>query len=198
MARLIILSLNNEEAKFEFKKISRANLYGSKKRVFLDSQDEVCQTAVIDKMYGILIQSGDASSVYMDSQQNYIEKENIVGLDEDGSLINRIDSTLNISQKLKKITIEEFLNFSFTSLYSLTQIELPKALEESLTQGEIFSFNFNYYSDFRVETGILLKNDDGLFALIGKKNIISWADKEALPTEHFESPDDGEIDFEML
>lgn len=198
MARLIILRLNNEEAKFEFKKISRANLYGSKKRVFLDSQDEVCQTAVIDKMYGILIQSGDASSVYMDSQQNYIDKENIVGLDEDGNLINRIDSTLNISQKLKKISIEEFLNFSFTSVYSLTQIELPKLLEELLIQGEIFSFNFNYYSDFRVETGILLKNDDGLFALIGKKNIIGWADKEALPTEHFESPDDGEIDFEML
>jgi hypothetical protein len=198
MARSIIVKFNGQDSKFNFKKISRSVLYGKKKRIFLDEQKKECTTAKIDTKYGVLIHSGDASSVYIDDQNNYINKEEISGMDEDGKIVERYLSTLDISQELKKINEQYVLDFNCSSLYQLKEETLEKDLDDSLKNGDFYKFDFNYYSDFNVETGILMKNELGYFALIGKEIEIPWIDKGENIGECFETPELEEIDFEML
>ena len=198
MARLIVVKFNGQDSKFNFKKISRSILYGKKKRLFLDEQKKECSTAKIDTKYGVLIHSGDASSVYVDDQNNFINKEEISGMDENGEIVERYLSTLDVSQELEKINEEYALDFNCSSLYRLEEETLEKDLGDSLENGDLYKFDFNYYSDFNVETAILMKNKLGYFALIGKEIHILWIDKGESIGECFETPELEEIDFEML
>ena len=198
MARLIVLQFKGNESTFNFKKINRSALYGKKKRIFLDELNQECTTAIIDTSFGLLIHSGDVSSVYIDEQKNFINKDEISGIDSEGNIINRIPSTLNTPQKLQVIDDEYILDFDCSSLYHLEEEIIEKDLKISLDEGDIYSFDFNYYSDFNVEKGILLKNEIGYFALIGKKTSHSWTAKGENLAEHFEVPEDLDIDFEML
>ena len=198
MARSIVVKFKGKESKFNFKKISRSVLYGKKKRVFLDEHDKECALATIDTAYGVLIRSGDASSVHIDDQRNFIDKGEISGLDLDGKTIERISSTLDVPQDLQQTDEQYVLDCRCASLYHLKEEVLEKDLQASLENGDLYRFDFNYYSDFRVETGILLKNDLGYFALIGKETSVSWTDKGEALSECFETPEDGDIDFEML
>ncbi len=198
MPRLIVLEFKGKESKFNFKKINRSSLYGKKKRVFLDEFNKECISAIIDTSFGLIIHSGDASSVYIDEQKNFINKDDISGIDSKGNVVKRIPSTLNVPQKLHVINEEYILDFDCSSLYYLEEEVIEKDLQTSLNNGDIYNFDFNYYSDFNVEKGILLKNEKGYFALVGKETSHSWSTKEENLSEHFESPEDLDIDFEML
>ena len=198
MPRLIVLEFKGKESKFNFKKINRSSLYGKKKRIFLDEFNKECISAIIDTSFGLIIHSGDASSVYIDEQKNFINKDDISGIDSKGNLVKRIPSTLNVPQKLHVINEEYILDFDCSSLYYLEEEVIEKDLQTSLNNGDIYNFDFNYYSDFNVEKGIILKNEKGYFALVGKETSHSWSTKEENLAEHFESSEDLDIDFEML
>lgn len=198
MAKMIVVDFKGKESKFNFKKISRSLLYGKKKRLFLDHNNQECVSVTIDKTFGTLIHSGDASLVYIDDDKNYIAKDQLSAIDQSGKSLEKFTSTLDISQKLEKIDEEYILDFECTSLYRLDEENVEDDLNKSLENEDYYKFNFNYYSDFNIETGILLKNKKGFFALIGKELSTTWIDKEEIIEEHFETPETEEIDFEML
>ena len=62
------------------------------------------------KKYGLLILSSNASSVYIDNNKNFVSKENISGLDCNGNILERFQSTLNISQKFEEMSEQDALN----------------------------------------------------------------------------------------
>ena len=102
MARVIVVNYKGKDSSFKFKKIKREILYGKKKRVFLDDQDQECKAATIEKKYGLLILSGDASSVYIDNNKNFVSKENISGLDRNGNILKGFNQHLISHKSLKK------------------------------------------------------------------------------------------------
>ena len=152
----------------------------------------------IETKYGSLINSGDASNVHVDNKNNYINKSEIIGIDSEGNKIDRFPSTINIPQVVNKTNENYLLDFDCSSLYNLKPDILESDFQEKLDNGDIFSFNFNYYEDFNVEKGVIIKNDNGYFAIIGKEIFHSWIEKSENISEGFETPDDIDIDFEML
>ena len=199
MARNIIVVHNKKESSFSFKKVDRASLYGQKKRIFLDEKEQVCSTAIVDNKSGLLVRSGDASSVYVDESFNFIEKQKLEAVDSDGKSVQKVESTLNVAQNLQKISENDLLDFDCSSYYALSEESLDPDLAKALESGDIFEFGFNYYADFQLETGILLKNEFGYVALIGLKTQPDWIENTNISGEKFESPDeDDEIDFGML
>ncbi len=198
MARQIILKFNNKDSKFNFKKITRSSLYGSKKRIAIDENKKSCILASIEIKYGTLINSGDASNVHVDNVNNFIDKSEIIGIDNEGNKINRFPSTINVPQVVIKTNENYLLDFDCSSLYNLQPDILESDFQEKLNNGDIFNFDFNYYEDFNVEKGVIFKNDSGYFALIGKEVFNSWIEKSENISEGFETPEDIDIDFEML
>ena len=199
MAREILLNLNKKKSSFVISKIDRKKLYGFKKRMFLDEKDEECSKANLEEETGIVFVNSDISSCYLDHKGNYIEKSDLEAINENGKKVKKEDSTIGKEVNLNSITTEDVLNLKVNSVYHLEPKEFDKNLKSKLDKGEVFSFPFNYYADFKLEDGIILKSEKEYFALIGRKTSCHWVGENSddLP-EDVEEFEDNDLDFEMM
>ena len=199
MAREILLNLNKKKSSFAISKIDRKKLYGFKKRLFLDEKGEECSKANLEEETGIVFVNSDISSCYLDHKGNYIEKSDLEAINENGKKVKKEDSTIGKEVNLNSITTDDALNLKVNSVYHLEPKEFDKNLKSKLDKGEIFSFPFNYYTDFKLEDGIILKSEKEYFALIGRKTSCHWVGENSddLP-EEVEEFEDNDLDFEMM
>ncbi len=199
MAREILLNLNKKKSTFEISKIDRKKLYGFKKRLFLDDKGEECSKANLEEETGIVFVNSDISSCYLDHKGNYIEKSDLEAINENGKKVKKEDSTIGKEVDLNSITTDDALNLKVNSVYHLEPKEFDKNLKLKLDNGEVFSFPFNYYADFKLEDGIILKSEKEYFALIGRKTSCHWVGENSddLP-EDVEEFEDNDLDFEMI
>ena len=199
MAREILLNLNKKKSTFEISKIDRKKLYGFKKRLFLDDKGEECSKANLEEETGIVFVNSDISSCYLDHKGNYIEKSDLEAINENGKKVKKEDSTIGKEVDLNSITTEDALDLKVNSVYHLEPKEFDKNLKSKLDKGEVFSFPFNYYADFKLEDGIILKSEKEYFALIGRKTSCHWVGENSddLP-EDVEEFEDNDLDFEMM
>ena len=199
MAREILLNLNKKKSSFVISKIDRKKLYGFKKRLFLDEKGKECSKANLEEETGIVFVNSDISSCYLDHKGNYIEKSDLEAINVNGKKIKKEDSTIGKEVNLNSITTEDALNLKVNSVYHLEPKEFDKNLKSKLDKGEVFSFPFNYYADFKLEDGIILKSEKEYFALIGRKTSCHWVGENSddLP-EDVEEFEDNDLDFEMM
>ena len=199
MAREILLNLNKKKSIFEISKIDRKKLYGFKKRMFLDEKNKECSKANLEEETGIVFVNSDISSCYLDHKGNYIEKSDLEAINENGKKVKKEDSTIGKEVNLNSITTEDALNLKVNSVYHLEPKEFDKNLKSKLDNGEVFSFPFNYYADFKLEDGIILKSEKEYFALVGRKTSCHWVGENSddLP-EDVEEFEDNDLDFEMM
>ena len=199
MAREILLNLNKKKSSFAISKIDRKKLYGFKKRMFLDEKNKECSKANLEEETGIVFVNSDISSCYLDHKGNYIEKSDLEAINENGKKVKKEDSTIGKEVDLNSITTEDALNLKVNSVYHLEPKEFDKNLKSKLDKGEVFSFPFNYYADFKLEDGIILKSEKEYFALIGRKTSCHWVGENSddLP-EDVEEFEDNDLDFEMM
>ena len=199
MAKPIIVTMNNKESIFQIKKIERKKLYGYKKRLAIDENNEECKRASLTEDGKILITSGMTSQGWFIDGDKQIESNEIGAIDEFDNELNLIPSTLGIKQNLEgPANQKELLDLSVTTVYSIFPDEISKDLERSLDKGEIWKCNFNFRADYRMETCFILKNDSGHFAIVGIPNHIIMLSPNALPPENEDSDEDDELDFEMF
>ena len=113
--------------------------------------------------------------------------------------VKKEDSTLGKKVDLTTTSVEDALNLKVNSVYHLEPKDFDKDLKSKLDKGDVFSFPFNYYADFKLEDGILLKGEKDYFALIGRKTNCNWVGEhsEDLP-EEVEEFEDNDLDFEMM
>ncbi len=199
MAREILLTLNKKKSSFEISKIDRKKLYGFKKRIFLDEKNKECSKANLEEETGIVFVNSDISSCYLDHKGNYIEKSNLEAINDNGKNVKKEDSTIGKEVNVNSITTEDALNLKVNSVYHLEPKEFDEDLKSKLDKGDLFSFPFNYYADFKLEDGIILKTEKEYFALIGRKTSCHWVGENSddLP-EDVEEFEDNDLDFEMI
>ena len=157
MAREIQLLLDNNLSSFAFKKVSRNDLYGFKKRIPLGNDGQPCVRAQIDEDTGQLIPSGGLEGVYINQNFSNVEKNDLVAKDSSNQTLKKFDSTLGTPQKIEPINVEDLLSLEVSSVYALTPSSLDSKLENALSQNQCFQFPFNYYSEDNWETGVLIQ-----------------------------------------
>jgi len=199
MARELVLNLNKKKSHFQISKIDRKKLYGFKKRLYLDEKGKECSRANLEEETGIVFVSSDISSCYINYKGNFIEKKELEAIDDKGKKVTKQESTLGKDVKLESTSVEEALNLKVNSVYHLEPKNFDNDLKSKLDKGEVFSFPFNYYSDFKLEDGIILKSEKNYFALIGRKTMCHWIGEHSdeLP-EEVEEFEDNDLDFEMM
>ena len=198
MAKPIIITKDDKDSIFQLRKIERKKLYGFRKRLAVDENNEECKRASLTEDGQVLIKSGMTSQVWFIEGGKQVESSEIGVIDEYNNELELIPSTLGVNQNLEgPINPKELLDLAVTTVYSLLPDHISKDLESSLDKGEIWKFSFNFRADYRMETGFILKNDNGYFAIIGIPNHINMLSHNApLPEE--EEDDDDELDFEMF
>ena len=198
MAREIQLLLDNNLSSFAFKKVSRNDLYGFKKRIPLGNDGQPCVRAQIDEDTGQLIPSGGLEGVYINQNFSNVEKIDLVAKDSSNQTLKKFDSTLGTPQKIEPINVDDLLSLEVTSVYALTPSSLDSKLENALSQNQYFQFPFNYYSDYNLETGVLIQSGENIFALIGNLCPSDWVEENTQPSIIEEIQEEEELDFQMF
>jgi hypothetical protein len=200
MARVIQVALGSTESSFTFKPVDRAALYGKRRRVALDGVGEPCTRASLLDDGSMILKSGMTGQGYFLDDGSFIKQSELEGFGQSGEPIEKVPSTLGNTQELVgPIDESEVLDLRVSTIYALEAESLAPDLAESLGRGDIYKFAFNYRDDYRAETGVLLSNDEGYFALIGLPTVYMWS-RLSLITELPASDEDtdDELDFEMF
>jgi hypothetical protein len=200
MAKKIVLSLAGEESSFSFKPIERSLLYGKKRRLNLDKDGENCSRGTLLGDGSLLLKSGMTGQGYFLDDGTFLKQSDLEGFNFDGTALEKVPSTLDVSQSLEgPVDPSEVLDLKIKTIYGLTEEHLGKKLKQSLLNGEIFSFIFNYREDYHAEKAFILGNENGYFVLIGNPVQHNWLSLDVAPIIlDQEIEDSEEIDFEML
>ena len=198
MARTVVCSLNEVDSTFNLLKLDRERLYGSRKRIVLDGLSQPCTKAslTVDGLY--LLQTGMTAQGYFDESGRWLQKSELVGLDAEGDTLELEPSTLGVAQKLRLVQPSELLTHAVTSVYILEPTSLDATLEGCLDRGDIFAFDFNYSADYRTEKAFLLKNSEGVFALVCEPTHPKWCEPGSVTVLEDSAEVVDELDFDMF
>lgn len=200
MAKPIIVTLAGEESRFDFAKLERAKIYGTRRRVALDAAGAPCKRASLTQDGRFLLQSGMTAQGYLTPEGRWVPNAELVGLDVDGKPMEKQPSTLGVAQAVEEVPARDLFDLRVSSTYALTVQHLEPTLQAALDAGKVFRFAFNYRGDYRAETAFLVKNDLGVFAVVGAPALPQWIEPAAAPPPipPAEEPEADEIDFEMF
>jgi hypothetical protein len=199
MAKTINVALNGEKAIFSFRPIDRSALYGRRRRVAFDTEGNECSKASLLSDGSLLLQSGMTAQGYFLKDGTWVPQSDLSAISLDGKPLELHSSTVGVEVELSEVSPQEALSISFSNTYLLEAEEFSSKLKEALDSGKIFSFPFNVRDDYNVETGILVGNESGYFALIGNKveyEECTLSNLASVSEESVDSSDD--LDFEMF
>ena len=164
MAKPIVVSHQGMVSSFQLSKLERQKLYGARRRIPVDGAGEPCSRAALTDDGAVLITAGMTAQGWFDPDGRQVESREIAARDSEGNPLEPVPSTLGEVQQLEgPVPATEVLDLAITAVYGL----MPESQAASLQEGSIWRFSFNYRPDYRAETGYLLANDEGVFALVG-------------------------------
>lgn len=199
MPKGIVVAHNGSVSSFQIEKVERAKIYGVRRRLAVDQKGRTCVRAALTDDGQVLLRAGMTAQGWFDTDGRQIEQKDIGAEDEDGKPLDLIPSTLGAEQPLEgPIAATEVLDLSLTAVYRIAPEQLDDALAASLAAGELWRFPFNYRPDYRSETGYLVQNADGIFALVGVPAPAEFLEPQAPPPVAGDDDEDDDLDFEMM
>ena len=203
MAKPIVVSFGGTESTFGISRIDRSKLYGRRQRFPLDPTGERCQRAALTDDGSLLVLTGMTAQGYFDPDGSWVPNNQLIGLSPEGEPVERVPSTLGVPQPLEgPIPPTELLDLQVLSVYLLDPEDVDMDLAHKLANGQIFKFGFSYRGGYNAETGVLVGNDEGLFALIGRPKVLEWSELEQVVQPLLDDEDDDDfdddLDFEMF
>lgn len=201
MARPLVFRYQDAESSFDFAKVDRSKLYGRRVRMHLDPDGQPCAKARVTDDGWMLIRSGMSAQGYFAEDGAYLKSSQLVGLDDEGNALDKHSSTLGAAQDLEgPVSPEALLDLRVHTIYQLDPTDLDPALYEALQAGKLFRFPFSYRGGYALDVGILLENEHGAFALVGKPVDSEWCSLDMPPSAPAfdDDDDDDDLDFEMF
>lgn len=200
MARSIVVRLGDEESAFGFTKVEREKLYGRRERVVVDENGRECDAAWLTPDGAVLVPMGGTAHVWLDDKWEAREQTERVAVDAEGKVLEVQPSTLGVPQTLREVDASRVLEIVTSAVYQLEPETLGASLAEALKAGRTFELPFGYRDGFERDVAILLANDDGPFALVGKPAGFEMVSREVVAEPEVAGPDDldGDLDFGVL
>ena len=153
----------------------------------------------------MIIPKGGTGLGSISEDGNWIEKSDMMYVDDDGSPAELIPSSYDGEIELNKsVSIEFLLEHNITSIYSLQGEENhPDFVKAVADNKDIFTFVFNYRADYEADDAYLLTSAGEVFAVVGKKAELEYIGlenkEEEVPEEpEAEASEDDDFDFGML
>ena len=201
MAKGIVVGFEGEVSTFALTRVDREKLYGRKVKVIVDEKGEPCQAAYLTADGSALLPAGCLALVPVDAAFDAFERSELIAVDALGNPRAVAPSTLGVEQPLSgPVDPRRVLDFSTKSLYQLAPEALGPKLLAGLEAGGIFETRFNWREDWDDSACFLLKNDAGIFALIGEEARFEFLRRDAeLVSDGAEADSaDDDLDFGMM
>lgn len=200
MAKPLVVSHNNADVSFNLSRLERSKIYGTKKRVVLDSSGDVCTRAALTLDGSLLLSSGMTSQGYFTNEGRWVQRSEMVGIDAEGKVVETQLSTLGSSQIIEgPLDPHDLLDLDIESVYLLEPEDPESALSKSLKSGDLYRCPFRFSASLDSGTAILLANDEGFFALVGKTANAHWCEEQSVFTDEVAVDEESDdLDFDSL
>ncbi len=125
MPRTIEIQYKDSLSVFSLTKLDRSTLYGSKRRIPIDSHGEACKTACLTADGRYILPTGGKALLYLDDNCDTVERRDLVAVGGDGKKIQPEKSTLDSPHLLSDPqSPESILDCSITHVYVLEPVSL--------------------------------------------------------------------------
>jgi hypothetical protein len=200
MAKPLIIEKDGLSTSFDVSLLERRKLYGSRKRVALDPQGRFCTRASLTGDGELVLVSGSTGQGYFTEAGAWVERRQMVPVNDQGQVTEMQPSTLGVPQKVEgPVEAMDILTLDVQSIYSIIMLEDQMNLKPRLDAGEIFTCPFNYSSGIEVETAYLVANSAGYFAIVGHPVEAEWcAQDQALMPPADATFQENDLDFDMF
>ena len=180
-------------------KLERKKIYGWTDIVATDRSGNVCDSVYLSPDDALIIPSGGLKQASVSEDGCWIEKGELTAYSEDGT--NKLPiypSSFDAPIELKKkVSIEEFLDNDWESVYQLVNADLAAVVGD-----DIYKFYFSYRGGTNHNDGYLLNTPGGLFLFAGDHQefpFVSLAEETAIDdTEEAADEEVDELDFSMF
>lgn len=202
MARTLTFSIPSKKARFSAAiiKVDRSKLYGETRVEAFDENGERCELLSIAGDGQTLFGKGGIAFATMNQDGEFVDKSTLIPIDEDGEVIETVESTFSGDIELTETAaVEDYLSHLVKSVYELDEIDDPEALRELLAGGEIYTFPFSYRKGIIVDTAFLFANEDGdpFMILTTPADIQFLSFNDATPLDEEDEEADGDDDFDF-
>lgn len=199
MAKSVVLNFDGVDHNFAPVRVDRAKLYGVRKRIAVDGTGAACTKAALTPDGSMLITSGMTSQGYFAPDGRWVARNEMVGLDIDGQVVETKPSTLGVAQAVEgPVDPGAVLHLDVESVFALEPEDISSKLVTSMKSGEIYRCAFNYAAGLEIEVAYLVANDEGIFALVGKPVDIAWSEQGAVFVAESTEDDTDDLDFDQL
>lgn len=202
MARLVNFVTPNSSFQASVQKIDRNRIYGWVEKEYKDDNQVSCETATLLNDGQTILISGGLAFKTVDSEGRETEKSSLVAKNSDMSDAILYPSIYDEDVVLSPATLETLYNLDVSIVYEL----IFDSEEESIKACDVFkettlySFKFNYRTDYEAADAILLKKSDFFFILTGTFNSFEYLDNPNFVESIEDDEDSGDeiLDFEMF
>jgi hypothetical protein len=200
MAKALIVGFEGHELAFSPRRVDRAQLYGTRRRVAIDAEGRVCAKASLTQDGTTLLLPGMTAQGHFAPDGRWVSRSEMVGLDAAGQPVPVQPSTLGVAQVLTgPVDPRDVLTVAVESVFALTPHTSDSPLEQALRSGAIYSCPFNYTAGLGSGTAYLVGNAEGCFALVGSRLDAPWTEEGAAFVPDVTADDaDADLDFEQL
>ena len=118
MQKTLEVVFNGKVSSFTVTKIDRSKLYGSKKRIPVDTQGQECSAAALTRDGRYILPTGGTALLYLDEKEDVVERNQLQAVDPDGSNGDSEESSSNEAMELgPAISAAEVLEYTITHAY---------------------------------------------------------------------------------
>lgn len=178
-------------------KLERKKIYGWSALIATDKNGEECLSAYLSPDDAMVIPSGGFKQGTVDQDGKWVEKSALTAYGPDDQPLPTYPSSFDAPIVLnKKVSVEQFLDNEWESVYQLVNEELAAAIGQ-----DIYMFEFNFRASTNHNDGYLMNTPGGLFLFAGDAEQFEWvalADQTTIDETEEVVEEIDDLDFSMF
>lgn len=193
------LSIRLEDATYNLAptKVERRKVYGWTELRATDSEGQMCRSASLDSNGVTIIPTGAIKLGIVGEDGRWLDKSELQPVHSNGSKAELIQSSFDKGINLdKKASVEDLLDLLATSIYVLDGEGVDDLAKK--TENDIYSFRFNYNTDYEDSPAFLVSNGQQVFIIVGRKAQFEFLSLDEAGDLNLEEDEPDELDLDDL
>ena len=194
MRRTIEIAQGEAASVFAVRKLSRATLYGSKRRAAIDAEGRECEAAALTRDGRCVLPRGGTALVYLDENGDTVERSELAS---SGSLTDVLKRKDGPPFACVPALPRDVLSCVTTRVYRLDAVYISRALDAVLNKTGVLRLRQVQEDADENERAFLVRNDAGHFLLLGERNGFDFVGPDELDLSMADDETDEDLDFVM-
>ena len=184
MSRKIEIAFQGSISRIALRRVDRSKLYGSSRRIGLDTQERECASALLTRDGRHVLGPGSTAGMYLNENGDVIAREDLARADDRGQPADGDGAIPNSPHELTGLVpAEAILECIVAAVYEVDASDLDSTLASSLSRGDIYHARNKGFLLANEHSVFLIASEPARFNLIGRDRRIV-----------FEEDDDNEYD----